>query len=118
MGSPETSSSTSRDFQTYGSGVSIVPLIIILLLASTTRMVELSLFLGVWLGTCILTGSLAEGFRVTILDYLVAALADKYHVQVILFTLFLSGVVGMMVCAICFGPRKQATTHLWLNCFF
>ena len=63
----------------------------------TTNMVELSLFLGIWLGACILTGSFAEGFRSTIIDYLVGALKDEGHVMVILFTVFLSGAVGMMV---------------------
>jgi len=96
MGNPETSSSTSGDFATYGSGVSLVPLIIILLLASTTQMVELSLFLGIWLGACILTGSLAAGFKSTILDYLILELADEGHVMVIVFTVFLSGLVGML----------------------
>ncbi len=95
--SPETSSGTSGDYQTYSSGTSLVPLIIILLLACTTQMVEISLFLGIWLGACILTGSFTAGFESTILDFLVGALADEGHVMVILFTVFLSGVVGLMV---------------------
>lgn len=97
MDSPETSTGSSRDYQTFGSGVSLVPLIVILVLAMTTKMVELSLFLGIWLGACILTGSFVEGFRSTIIDYLVGALANEDHVMVILFTVFLSGAVGMMV---------------------
>ena len=107
MGNPETSSSTSGDFATYGSGVSLVPLIIILLLASTTQMVELSLFLGIWLGACILTGSLAAGFKSTILDYLILELADEGHVMVIVFTVFLSGLVGMLVraCNLLFSTK-------------
>jgi len=94
--SPETSSGTSGDYQTYSSGTSLVPLIIILLLACTTQMVEISLFLGIWLGACILTGSFTAGFEDTIVVFLVGALADEGHVMVILFTVFLSGVVGLM----------------------
>ena len=95
--SPDGATGASGDYQTFGAGVSLVPLIIILVLALTTQMVEISLFLGVWLGACILTGSLKAGFESTIIDYLVGALADEGHVMVILFTVFLSGSVGMMV---------------------
>jgi Na+/H+ antiporter NhaC len=90
------SANTSRDFQVYGAGVSIIPLVVILFLALTTHMVELSLFCGIWLGACIVTGSLVEGFRKTVSEYLVDALYDWGHVAVILFTVFLSGTVGMM----------------------
>ena len=95
--SPDAVTGASGDFQTFGAGVSLVPLIIILFLAMTTQMVELSLFCGIWLGACILTGSFRAGFESTIYDFLVGALADEWHVQVILFTVFLSGAVGMMV---------------------
>jgi Na+/H+ antiporter NhaC len=76
--------------------VSLIPLIIILILALTTQMVELSLFMGVFIGACIVAGSLKVGFQDTLNIYLVDALADGDHVYVILFTVFLSGTVGMM----------------------
>jgi len=95
-GNPDGSSGSSGDYQTFSSGVSLVPLIVILVLAMTTNMVELSLFLGIWLGACIMSGSFVQGFEDVITTYLVGALADKYHVMVILFTIFLSGAVGMM----------------------
>lgn len=88
---------TDVTFQVFAAGVSIVPLIWILFMAMTTHMVELSLFSGIWLGLCIVTGSLSDGFRSTINIALVDALADGGHVSVILFTVFLSGAVGMMV---------------------
>jgi Na+/H+ antiporter NhaC len=62
----------------------------------TTHLVELSLFGGIWLGACIVTGSLAAGFRKTVSEYILDALNDWGHVAVILFTTFLSGSVGMM----------------------
>ncbi len=65
-------------------------------MALTTQMVELSLFCGIWLGACIVAGSLAQGFRDTIVIFLLDALNDWGHVAVILFTVFLSGAVGMM----------------------
>jgi Na+/H+ antiporter NhaC len=65
-------------------------------MAMTTKMVELSLFCGVWLGACIVTGKLTDGFRETLEVYILGALNDWGHVAVILFTIFLSGTVGMM----------------------
>ncbi|KAL3924883.1 MAG: hypothetical protein SGILL_000776 [Bacillariaceae sp.] len=87
---------TGGDYQAYGAGVSIIPLLFILFMALGTKMVELSLFLGIWLGACIVTGSLGDGFRRTIDTLILEALNDWGHVAVILFTVFLSGAVGMM----------------------
>lgn len=115
---------TSEEYTTYAKGVSIVPLIIILVLAMSTRMVEFSLYTGIFIGSCIINGNVNEGFKrslgksVMVLvcshvsiglvltslpfslfsdQYILEALADVDHVYVILFTLFLSGLVGMMV---------------------
>jgi hypothetical protein len=86
-----------NSFQTYSPGLSIVPLIIILILAMMTRMVEFSLYMGVFVGACIINGNINKGFTSTLDTYILGALADADHVYVILFTLFLSGLVGMMV---------------------
>lgn len=90
-------SETDASYQTYAPGVSLVPLIMILVLALGTRMVEFSLFTGIFIGACIVTGNVNEGFKRTLDRYILGALADVDHVYVILFTLFLSGLVGMMV---------------------
>jgi len=87
---------TSSTFQAYKSGVSLIPLIVILVLAFSTQMVELSLFLGIFVGACIVAGSVIQGFKLMLDDFILGALADAGHVYVILFTLFLSGCVGMM----------------------
>ncbi|KAL3919404.1 MAG: hypothetical protein SGILL_003769 [Bacillariaceae sp.] len=87
---------TGTDIQAYAAGVSIIPLLFILFMALGTKMVELSLFCGIWLGLCIVTGSLADGFRRTIDTALIDSLNNWGHVAVILFTVFLSGTVGMM----------------------
>jgi Na+/H+ antiporter NhaC len=89
-------SSTSGEFQVYRAGVSLIPLFLILILAMTTQMVELSLFTGIFVGACIVSGSLKVGFQDTLSKYLLDALADPDHVYVVLFTVFLSGTVGMM----------------------
>jgi Na+/H+ antiporter NhaC len=71
-------------------------LVIVLLLAVTTNMVELSLYSAILVGGCMVTGNLIDGFKSSLDTYLLNAVADVGHVYVILFTLFLSGMVGMM----------------------
>ena len=55
------------------------------------------MFIGIFIGSCIITGSINEGFKITLSEFLVGAAADEGHVYVVLFTFFLSGAVGMMV---------------------
>jgi len=94
--SPELATTSSKNYQTYPHTLSLMPLIIILVLAWTTKMVELSLFLGIWLGACILTGTLSDGFTTTLSEFLVGALTNEGHVFIVLFTVSLSGAIGMM----------------------
>lgn len=88
--------SIEANYQTYAAGVSVIPLLFILIMAMGTQMVELSLFLGILVASCIIYGSLADGFKNALSVFLVGALADEDHVYVVLFTIFLSGSVGMM----------------------
>jgi Na+/H+ antiporter NhaC len=71
-------------------------LLIVLLLAVTTKMVELSLFSAIFVGACMVNGNANDGFKSTLDTYILNAIADVGHVYVVLFTLFLSGMVGMM----------------------
>ena len=57
---------------------------------------ELSLGLGVFVGSCMVHGSINTGFQRTLDDYILNALANVGSQYVFLFTLFLSGMVGMM----------------------
>jgi Na+/H+ antiporter NhaC len=70
--------------------------VIVLLLAVTTNMVELSLFSAIFVGACMVAGNVSDGFKASLDTYILNAVADVGHVYVILFTLFLSGMVGMM----------------------
>mmetsp|Transcript_17639 Transcript_17639/g.49954 ORF Transcript_17639/g.49954 Transcript_17639/m.49954 type:complete len:826 (-) Transcript_17639:210-2687(-) len=88
--------STSRKVEVYGRGVSVIPLLLILFLAMGTRMVELSLFIGIFTGACMVAGNIKDGFKTTLDTFILEALTDANHVFVILFTIFLSGLVGMM----------------------
>lgn len=76
--------------------VALIPLVIVLLLAVITNMVELSLFCAIFVGACMVTGNVNDGFKSTLDTYILNAIADVGHVYVVLFTLFLSGMVGMM----------------------
>ena len=67
-----------------------------ILFPGTLPQVEVSLFSCIFVGACIVAGSLRDGFKDSLSVYLLGALFDEDHVLVILFTLFLSGLVGMM----------------------
>jgi Na+/H+ antiporter NhaC len=71
-------------------------LVIVLLLAVTTNMVEISLCSAIFVGACMVTGNVNDGFKSTFDTYILDAVANVDHVYVVLFTLFLSGMVGMM----------------------
>jgi hypothetical protein len=88
--------STSAEYQAYAAAASIVPLLVVLVLAMSTQMVELSLFTAVFVGACMVTGNIKDGFKTTLDDYILNALASRDHGYVYLFTLFLSGLVGML----------------------
>jgi Na+/H+ antiporter NhaC len=91
-----TSQSITGSYQVYAAGVSVIPLVFILVMAMTTQMVEMALFLGILIASCIISGSLSDGFKNALSVFLIDALSDPSHVYVILFTVFLSGSVGMM----------------------
>jgi len=92
----DTSLEASGEFESYAAGVSIIPLIFVLVMAASTRMVELSLFCTIFVGSCIVNGSIIDGFKELLNNYILQALADEDHGYVYLFTLFLSGLVGML----------------------
>ncbi|CAB9515490.1 Inherit from COG: Na H antiporter [Seminavis robusta] len=87
---------TERTYQSYAAGVSIIPLIVVLVLAMGTQMVEFSLFVTIFIGACMVTGGIKEGFQTTLDTYILMNLADVDHAYVYLFSLFLSGLVSMM----------------------
>lgn len=92
----DSSSSYSETCYSFTGGASFAPLVIILLLAATTQMVELSLGSGIFIGSCMITGSVTAGFRTMLDTYLLEALASVDHAFVMLFILFMSGLVGII----------------------
>lgn len=91
-----TSGSSSAEVQVIEPGVSLIPLLLVLVMAATTQMVEVSLASGVFVGAWIVTGSASLAFQRFLDTYLVQTVANADHQFVILFTLFLSGLVGMV----------------------
>lgn len=86
----------SRDYESFAAGASFVPLIMVIVFAASTKMVELSLGMGIFTGACMVTGSIVAGFRDMLDVYLLDALADKDHGYVFLFILFMAGLVGLL----------------------
>jgi Na+/H+ antiporter NhaC len=96
LAASSSSSSLSTSAQAISSGVSLIPLIIVITLAALTRQVEVSLAMGVFVGACIVTGGLVAGFKRFLGTYLIGAAADESRQFVIMFTFALSGLVGMI----------------------
>jgi hypothetical protein len=94
-----TTDDAENEYEAYAAAAAIVPLIIVLVLALTTHMVEVSLFCAIFVGACMVTGNIKDGFKTTLDDYILNALANVDHAYVYLFTLFLSGmVIGFSTC--------------------
>jgi Na+/H+ antiporter NhaC len=77
--------------------LAILPPLLAIGLAIATREVLLSLFSGVWVGATLLSGyDPLAGFFASLDTYLVGSLANPDNAKIILFTLTLSGMVGIM----------------------
>ena len=77
--------------------LSILPPLLAIGLAVALREVVAALFLGVWAGATILAGwHPVAGLARAVDTYVVDALADRDHAQVVLFSLLLGGMVGIV----------------------
>ncbi len=86
--------------RTISGFLSILPPLIAILLALALRNVIPALFVGIWIGAAALIGFHPMGLFQGLLDafekYVTAALADQSHVQIILFTFMIGGMVGIV----------------------
>lgn len=73
----------------------LLPALLAIVLALTTRQVLLSLFGGVWLGAWLLCGSFLGAFPGS-LDLVTAVVADGDKIKIITFTLLMGGLVGII----------------------
>ena len=80
---------------TLGGVWALLPALLAIVLALTTRQVLLSLFGGVWLGAWLLGGSLLGAFPGS-LDIVTQVVADGDKIKIITFTLLMGGLVGII----------------------
>merc|ERR1719295_1090708 len=75
----------------------MVPLIFVVIIALTLKNVYVSLFTAIWIGSFIISGcSFRFAFEMAVGDYILNSAADSGHQYVILFTVFLSGLVFLV----------------------
>jgi len=82
---------------TEGNFTSILPPLIAIFLAIISKRVLLSLFSGVLLGTILLQETKMLSFFESFDSFIVPTLSNKDNVNVLLFTMFLGGVVSVIV---------------------
>ena len=90
------SGSETSEFGFYGTWVSLIPPLVAIALALITREVVLSLFAGIWIGALFITGFNPFSGTAHSLQVMVDALVDPDHVAIIVFSMFLGGMVGVM----------------------
>ncbi|MBI2619362.1 MAG: Na+/H+ antiporter NhaC family protein [Ignavibacteriales bacterium] len=77
--------------------LSVLPPLVAILLALLIRQVVISLFTGIWVGAIILFDYNVFGGIFRVLDhFIVKALSDTSHIQIILFSMLFGGMVGVI----------------------
>ena len=94
------SGSASADLRVVPGWLSVLPPILAILVALLLRNVIPALLLGIWLGATTLNSFNAAGVFSGLLDsfevFVVAALADRDHAAIILFSFMMAGMVGII----------------------
>ncbi|TVQ66932.1 MAG: Na+/H+ antiporter NhaC family protein [Balneolaceae bacterium] len=80
----------------FGTWISLIPPLVAIGLALLTREVILSLFAGIWIGALFITGFNPFNGTAHSLTIMTDAMADTDHIAIIVFSLFLGGMVGVM----------------------
>ncbi len=76
---------------------SLVPPVVAIVLAFTTKQVIASLFAAIWAGATIMAGgNIITGFGDTVIKYIVGSIADSWHAGIIVFSLALGGMIGIV----------------------
>jgi len=113
-------------FHTLPAGVTLLPVFLVIIMAAISKNVYVSIYSSILLGAFLINGySFKIAFEESLTKYLVDSAASSSHQQVILFSVFLAGLVAIMqrsggalgfALAIC----KFANTamHAQLSAFF
>lgn len=84
----------------YGTWVSLLPPLAAIIMALAFRQVLLALFVGIWMGTWLVSGmgflSVFTTFFTSLTEYIVPATADADHMSIIIFSLLIGGIVGVI----------------------
>ena len=75
---------------------SLLPPIVAIALALITKEVYSSLFIGIVVGGFLYAGSFVGMMEHIFTDGLIAVLSDSYNVGILIFLVFLGGIVGLM----------------------
>lgn len=113
----------------FGTWLSLLPPLVAIGLALVTREVIISLFAGVWIGAFFLAGFNPFEGTAQSFTFLVDAMADPYHVSIIIFSLMLGGMVGVMsrgggttgvvdMLQLFAKNRFQGQLYTWLSAIF
>ena len=79
------------------SWISLLPPLTAITLAMVTKQAHVSLFLGIVIGACFITGGLWSGISSSLDHYLVNSLAgSKTHTAILMFTMAFGGLIGVM----------------------
>ncbi len=79
------------------SWISLLPPLVAIILSMITKQAHLSLYIGVLIGACFLTGGFWSGLMTSLDHYLVNALAgSQSHTAILLFTMAFGGLIGVM----------------------
>ncbi|MCH7827152.1 MAG: Na+/H+ antiporter NhaC family protein [Bacteroidetes bacterium] len=88
---------TSTNIRVIPGWLSIVPPLLAILLALIFRQVIIALLIGIWTGAIIINGyNPFIGLLKVIDTYIINALSDISHIQIIVFTSLFGGVVGLI----------------------
>lgn len=77
-------------------GVSVIPFIVTLALASYSGSTIISLLSGIWIAALIEFQNLVEATLRTVDAYILEAIIDPGHTTILMFTFFLGGILAMM----------------------
>lgn len=85
-----------RDYMAYSGFWTLSPIFIVMLLAVWLRIMELALFGGILLGSCMIHGSFRDGFVHSIMTYLMDSIVHRDNAMVLAFLFILGGLTAVM----------------------
>jgi len=76
--------------------LSLLPPILAILLAILTKRILIALFVGIWMGGLLIAGGNPIDATVTTLGWVVTNVTDTWNAEILIFTFFIGGAVGII----------------------